>query len=185
VKSFADLDKYAEKFDHKLYVGPIGWEFTKKIKKAVENDIYGLGDWELVNSSQTAMLANMKRAVKNKEWIVTLAWKPHWMNYVMDIKYLKDPKNVWVNAESWVDTLIRPGFKGDYPEVYKFLNQFEVNNDMSNEWIYYIGYKDQDPQKVAKKWVRNNLDIVKGWLRGIKASNGKDAFTVLKSKVEK
>jgi glycine betaine/proline transport system substrate-binding protein len=183
VKSFADLDDYAEKFDHKLYVGPVGWEFTTQIKKAVKNDVYGLGDWELVNSSQTAMIANMKKAMAEGEWIATLAWKPHWMNYVMDIKYLEDPKDVWVNAESWVDTLTRQGFDEEQPEVYKFLTQFEVTNEMSNEWIYYIGYEDEEPEKVADKWVKNNLDVIEGWLEGVKASNGKDAFTVLKNNI--
>jgi len=183
VKSFADLDKYAEKFDHKMYVGPVGWEFSNKMKEAIKNDIYGLGDWTLVNSSQTAMLANMKRAVENKDWIVSLAWKPHWMNYVMDIKYLEDPKNVWVSAESWVDTLTRSGFENEQPEIYKFLTQFKVNNDMSNEWIYYIGREDQEPEQVAEKWVKNNLDIIKDWLTGVKAKNGEDAFTVLKNNV--
>ncbi|MBM7624084.1 ABC transporter substrate-binding protein [Sporohalobacter salinus] len=183
VRSFADLDKYAEKFDHKIYAGPIGWEFTKQIKKAIKNDTYGLGDWKLVNSSQTAMIANMKRSVKKENWIVTLAWKPHWMNYVMDIKYLKDPKNVWVNAESRVNTITRVGFKQDHPQVHKFLTQFKVTNDMSNKWIYYIGYKDQEPEKAAQKWVENNLNIIKSWLNGVKAKNGKDAFKVLKNRI--
>ncbi|ADL12732.1 ABC transporter substrate-binding protein [Acetohalobium arabaticum] len=183
VRSFTDLDKYAEKFDHKIYAGPIGWKFTKAMKKAIKNDIYGLGDWKLVNSSQTAMIANMKRAVKKGDWIATLAWKPHWMNYVMDIKYLKDPKNIWVNAESWVDTITRVGFKQDRPQVHKFLTQFKTTTDMSNEWIYYIGYKDQEPERVAQRWVKNNLDVVKDWLKGVKAKNGKQAFEVLKNKV--
>ena len=184
VKSFADLDEYAEKFDHKIYAGPVGWAFTEAIQKAIDNDIYGLGDWEIVNSSQTAMIANMKRAMKKEDWIVTLAWKPHWMNYIMDIKYLEDPKDVWVSAESWVNTLTRNGFKDDNPQIYKFLEQFKVNSEMSNEWIYYIGYKEQEPKEVAKNWVENNPDVVEKWLQGVKTKDGKDAFKVLKENLK-
>jgi glycine betaine/proline transport system substrate-binding protein len=180
VKSFADLHKYADKFDHKLYLGPVGWPFSKAMKKAIEKDIYNLGDWEIVNSNTTALMAKMKRAVKNKEWMVSLAWEPHWMNYILDIKYLTDPKGVWKNPDSWVNTLARQGLQEDRPEVYKFLKQFKVSPEVCNEWIYKVGNKNIDADKVAKDWVKNNISTVEKWLNGVKTANGKPAAEVLK-----
>ena len=181
VRSFADLADHAEKFDKTLYLGPVGWPFSEAMAEAIESDTYGLGDWEIKNSSTPAMLAQMERAVQNEEWIVTLAWRPHWMNYIMDIKYLEDPKEIWADPESWVNTLARTGLENDHPQVYKFLEQFKVDVEDNDMWIYEIGQEERDAEKVASEWIANNLSTVAEWLRGVKAANGEPAIEVLKN----
>jgi glycine betaine/proline transport system substrate-binding protein len=184
VKSYTDLDKYAEKFDRTMYTGPIGWQSTKTMKKAVDNDIYSLGDWKVQTSTNGALMARIKKAVNNQEWIVFIGWQPHWMNHLFDIKYLKDPQGLWENPESWVDTLARKGLKEDQPEVYKFFKQYKLSTQTCSTWIYEIGQQDKDPSVVAKNWVQNNLNTVKPWLEGVKATNGKPAFEVLKENIK-
>ncbi|ADL13748.1 ABC transporter substrate-binding protein [Acetohalobium arabaticum] len=183
VRSYADLDKHADKFNHKMYVGPAGWASSKTMAKAVKKDIYGLGDWQAVNSSQSAMMAQVKRSVRREEWIVFIGWQPHWMNYILDIKYLKDPKGLWVSPESWVDTITRTGFKEDHPEVNKFLKQFKVDVEANDKWIYEVGKNSRDSKEVAREWITENMDVVKGWLEGVKAQNGKKAAEVLEEKL--
>lgn len=182
VKSHADLDKYADKFEKKMYVGPPGWASSKNMNRAVKNNIYGLGDWEAVNSSQAVLMAQMKKAVNNKEWIVFVAWKPHWMNHILDIKYLSDPKGLWNSPESWVDTLARQGLKEDHPEVYQFFKQYKLSADTCNEWIYEIDKKKRYADEVAKEWIAENLDIVQKWVEGVETPEGKKAIDVLQEK---
>ena len=183
VKSYSDLADYADRFNRTLYTGPVAWQSTEKMREAVNNDIYNLSDWTVQTSTQGALMARIKKAINNKEWITFIAWKPHWINYMLDIKYLKDPEGLWENPESWVDTLARKGFKADHPEVYQFFKQYQVTAKASDAWIYKIGRKSQEPDRVAKNWIKNNLAQVEDWLAGVEASNGQPAFEVLKNKI--
>ena len=183
VKSYADLNKYADKFNRTLFTGPVGWQSTKKMRTAVNKDIYNLGDWKVQTSTQGALMARIEKAINDKEWITFIAWKPHWINYMFDLKYLDDPEQLWESPESWVDTLARKGLKEEHPEVYKFFSQYKVSAEASNEWIYKIGKNSKAPDIVAENWIKNNLDTVKGWLVGVKAKNGQPAFKVLKEKI--
>lgn len=185
VRTYSDLNKYADKFDYKMYVGEAGWEASEIMNHAIDENIYNLGKWKAITSTQSALMAQMKKAINNEEWMVFIAWKPHWMNYVFDIKYLEDPEQLWESAESWVDTLARKGLKEDYPQVYKFLEQFIPDAELSNEWIYEIGYQEKDPDNVARKWVAENMDIVAEWLAGVKSANGKKAIDVLRKNINK
>lgn len=184
VKTFNDLNKYAEKFNKKMYVGPTGWDSALNMSEAIKNDIYNLGDWETVNSSQSALIAHVKNAVENKEWVVFVAWKPHWMNYILDIKYLDEPEGkIWKNPVSHVDTLAKVGLKEENPDVYKFLEQFKASTEAGDKWIYEIGQKEKKSKEVAEEWIANNLDKVKEWLDGVKAADGRDGIAVLKENI--
>lgn len=184
VKSHADLQDYADKFDNKLYLGPTGWASYKLMKGAIEDDIYGLGDWEAVNSSQSALMAQIEKSIDEKEWIVFVGWQPHWMNSVYDIKYLEDPKRLWESPYSWVDTLTRQGFEKDYPEVYRFLQQFKVDIEDNNDWIYEIGFNEKDEMKVAEDWVKNNILVVRRWLSLVETPEGENAYQVLRENID-
>ncbi|MFO7815576.1 MAG: glycine betaine ABC transporter substrate-binding protein [Halanaerobiales bacterium] len=183
VKSHADLDQYADKFDRKLYVGPAGWASDKKMNEAIENDIYGLGDWEAINSSQSALMAQIEKSIDEKEWICFVGWQPHWMNEVYDMEYLEDPQRLWESPYSWVDTLTRKGFEKDYPEVYRFLQQFRVDIDDNNKWIYEIGFNERDEKEVAEEWVKKNILEVRRWLSLVDTPEGEPAFQVLKENI--
>lgn len=184
VKSYADLDKYATKFNHKMYVGPTGWASEKTMSKAIKNDIYNLGDWETKNSTQGALMAQIKKSINKKDWILFIGWKPHWINYMFDLKYLKDPENLWESPESRVDTLARQGLKKNRPQIYKFFTQFKIGAEPCNEWIYKIGREQKKPHQVAQTWVAENISTVEKWLTGVKAKNGKPAIKVLKEKLD-
>jgi len=179
VKSHADLQKYADKFDKKMYVGPAGWASSKKMNKAIDEDIYGLGDWTAINSSQSALMAQIDKSIGEKEWIVFVGWRPHWMNAEYNLKYLKDPKRLWESPYSWVDTITRHGFEEDYPEVYRFLQQFRVDVEDNDQWIYEIGYNERDEMEVAEAWVKDNILEVRRWLSMVEAPNGEEAYQTL------
>ncbi|HMA60077.1 MAG TPA: glycine betaine ABC transporter substrate-binding protein, partial [Halanaerobiales bacterium] len=179
VKSHADLQKHADKFEKKMYVGPAGWASSKKMNKAIDEDIYGLGDWTAINSSQSALMAQVDKSINEEEWIVFVGWRPHWMNAEYNLKYLEDPDRLWESPYSWVDTLTRKGFKEDYPQVYRFLQQFRVDVEDNDQWIYEIGYNERDEMEVAEEWVKNNILEVRRWLSMVETPAGEDAYQTL------
>ena len=113
-----------------------------------------------------------------------MGWKPHWMNTQYNIKYLKDPKRIWESPYSWVDTLTRPGFAKDYPQVYRFLQQFRVDVEDNSQWINEIGFKERDEMEVAEEWVRNNILKVRRGLSLVETPEGESAYQTLLEKLD-
>ncbi|AEI13861.1 ABC-type glycine betaine transport, periplasmic subunit [Flexistipes sinusarabici DSM 4947] len=182
VKSFADLDKYAEKFEHKIYNLQPGTGMNNQMTEIIANDVAGLGDWTQVESSTPAMLATVRAQMRQNKWVTFGCWKPHWMNVILDVKYLEGvPGTEKFVSKSVVYTIVRKGLKEDYPEVYKFLDQIKVNSELQSKWIYEFGYKKRAPEDVAKEWIGGNLDIVEKWLKGVKTVDGEPAAEVLRN----
>ncbi|HCA88240.1 MAG TPA: glycine/betaine ABC transporter permease, partial [Streptomyces sp.] len=92
VDSLADLKGKGEKFDGKIIgiessAGMMG-TLNKKVLKE-----YGLeGEYEVVSSSTSTMLAELERSLAKKEPVVVTLWSPHWAYGKHDLKKLEDPK---------------------------------------------------------------------------------------------
>lgn len=180
VHSIADLNKHADKFEHRIYGIEAGNDGNQVMIDAIKNNTYNLGDWKLRPSSTAAMLAEAGRKIDRKQWIVFLGWKPHWMNIKYDLKYLKDPKKIW-GGGSAVYTAINPKFEKNNPNVTRFLKQMVVPSKIQSDWIYKYGYKHQSTDQVAHDWIANNMDTVAQWLDGVKTADGSgDALAALK-----
>ena len=131
VKTFADLDKFADKFDHKLYGIASGSPGNESIRKMIESDEFGLGDWKLVESSEQAMLVQVGRAVKRDKFVVFLGWTPHPMNVNYDITYLRGGEKYFGESGS-VNTLARKGYAQQCPNVGKLLGNLKFSQEMEN-----------------------------------------------------
>src|SRR5699024_6870490 len=99
--------------------------------KALEE--YELDEWTLVESSESAMLTEFKKAYDNEEPIIVPLWKPHWAFGVYDIKMLEDPKEVYGGAGDQIWTVARAGLEEDAPAAYKVLEQYDEDYEMLNE----------------------------------------------------
>ena len=183
VKSLADLNKYADKFDRIIYGIEPGNNGNLIIKEAIENNTYNLKDWELKASSTAGMLSAAKKHIDEKEWIAFNAWQPHYMNVIFDIKYLEDPEGIWGSGDS-VYTVVRSGFEEESPNYYKFLSQFELDADIQNQWINEYKNKGKEPEVVAEEWIAANMDTVEEWVQEVKSIDGEDASEVISEKVQ-
>jgi len=128
---------------------------------------YGLAkdNWQLQTSSTAAMTSALDKAIKHKEPIVITGWQPHWMFTKYSLKFLKDPKHVFGQAEN-IHTIVRKGLKEDMPTAYKFLDNFYwTPKDMSAVMIQVND--GVDPAKAAKAWIKANPDKVKTWTKGL------------------
>nr|BFE92661.1 hypothetical protein GCM10020185_31970 [Pseudomonas brassicacearum subsp. brassicacearum] len=80
VHNFADLNKFADKFDKKIYGIGSGAPANLSLKEIIKTNDFGMGEWKLVESSEQAMLAEVSRAVKKQKFVTFLGWTPHPMN---------------------------------------------------------------------------------------------------------
>ena len=181
VTSLADLTAYSEQFEQDFYAIEPGNDGNQIMLDAVANGTYGLGDWDIVESSTEAMLAAVGRATDRDEWIVFLAWSPHWMNAVYDIRYLDDPEGIW-GSDGYVATVMNTESAEAMPNVSLFLSQLQVTSDIQNLWIDRYSRQGQDPAEVASTWISENLDIVLQWADGVTTASGEPASDVLSAR---
>lgn len=187
IRSHEDLAEHADKFEHKWYGLEAGSSGNDIMQEAIENDIYDLGDWEVITSSEAGMMSAVERHVRREEWIAFSAWRPHWMNIEYDIKYLEDPEYIWAEegTNKRVLTVTREDFEEDMPNYYKFLSQFKVPGPIQDKWILEYGKNERPADEVAEEWIADNLDIVNQWVFGVQSVDGRMARKVIAEKVEK
>ena len=80
LRDFKDIAQHKDKLGGKIYGIESGSDANIIIQKMIDADAFGLKDFELVESSEQAMLSQVARAEKNKDWIVFVGWAPHPMN---------------------------------------------------------------------------------------------------------
>jgi glycine betaine/proline transport system substrate-binding protein len=85
---FKDIIKYGEKLDWKIYGIEEGNDGNQIIEAMIEQDLFGLGKFKIIPSSEAGMLAQVRSYVPGKRWIVFLGWSPHSMNKTIDMTYL-------------------------------------------------------------------------------------------------
>src|SRR5690606_14922041 len=88
VKDFADLQKFPEKFDRKIYGIEPGSTGNNLIQAMIDKNEFGLQGWELIESSEQGMLTQVDHQINEDAWIVFLGWEPHPMNTKYDMAYL-------------------------------------------------------------------------------------------------
>ncbi|ACL70894.1 glycine betaine ABC transporter substrate-binding protein [Halothermothrix orenii] len=159
IDSIEDLNQYKDKFDGKIIGIDAGAGIMQKTRKAIEE--YGL-ELELIEGSGPAMAAALKKAIDNGEWIVVTGWQPHWKFARFDLKFLKDPRGVYGQAEN-LYTYTRTGFEEDAPGVANFLENFSMSSKQLGSLMGIIA-DGKKPVTAAREWIKNNREVVDGWL---------------------
>ncbi len=182
VKTFADLDKHADRFKHTLYGIAAGSPANISIQDMIKGDEFGLGDWKLVESSEQAMLVQVGRAVKRKDFVVFLGWTPHPMNVQYDMKYLKGGEKYFGDSGT-VNTLARKGYAQQCPNVGKLLANLAFTQEMENAVMNEVLSKNAGNDEAVKAWLKANPQVVEGWLQGVTTREGGDGLAAVKAKL--
>jgi glycine betaine/proline transport system substrate-binding protein len=182
VKSFADLAKYADKFDRKIYGIESGSPANQNIKKMIEAKSYGLDGWSLVESSEQSMLSQVARKEKGKDWIVFLAWEPHQMNTKFQINYLDGDKDYFGPnyGSATVNTVTRKGYAAQCPNVGRLFSQLEFTVDMENKAITDVLDQKIDAKAAGMRQLKANPKMLEAWLAGVKTYSGEDGLAAVK-----
>lgn len=136
-----------------------GASLTQMAKNAIEE--YDL-DYELLTSSGPAMMSELTRSYNKQDPIVVTLWNPHWAFSEFDLKYLEDPKKVFGEADD-IYYMTRTGFKDDYPEVVKWLNNWKMDDDSLGSLMAII--KDSSAEEGAQTWIDENRELVDQWIK--------------------
>jgi glycine betaine/proline transport system substrate-binding protein len=125
VRTVEDLAKHADKFGRKIYGIEPGAPVNQNMQSMIKAGDYGLGGWEVVESSEQAMLAQVERAGRQKNWIVFVGWEPHPMNTKYKMAYLSGGEKTFGPnyGSSDVYTVARKGFTEECANLARLLKQ--------------------------------------------------------------
>ncbi|MCE0914421.1 MULTISPECIES: choline ABC transporter substrate-binding protein [unclassified Pseudomonas] len=182
VKDFADLHKYADKFDKKLYGIGSGAPANLSLKEIIDKNDFELGQWKLVESSEQAMLAQVDRAVKKQQFITFLGWTPHPMNVKLKMHYLTGGEK-WFGSKGDVYTLTRKGYPQVCPNAAKLLGNLTFTLDMENSIMAEVVDKKVSFDEAARGWVKAHPQVLNAWLAGVTTKAGGDAAETVKAKL--
>jgi glycine betaine/proline transport system substrate-binding protein len=158
IDSIEELNANKDKFDGEI----IGIDPGAGIMKASVNalDEYGL-ELELIEGTDATMVASLKNAIDNEEWIAVTGWTPHWKFARWDLKFLDDPKTIYGETET-INTMVRLGLKEDMPEVYELCDNFHWTSEQIGSAMALA--EEMDSPEAARQWVEENQDVVNSWL---------------------
>lgn len=183
IQSFADLDENRERFDGKIYSFGAGSAASQILDKAIDNDSWELGDWQLVDTSVVAMLSAARNAISREAPIVWVGWTPHWMNLELDMRYLDDPENLFGknNGESQVLTLMRTPYAETHSNLVNFFEDFTFSAEEQSWMINEFGQKDRSPKAVAQAWVEEHPERVEAMLEDVTTRSGEPAWPAVEA----
>ena len=183
VKDFTDLAAHADKFDKEIYGIEPGAPANQNIQKIIEDQKFKLDGWKLVESSEQAMLAQVDRKKKNKDWVVFLAWAPHPMNTKLNIEYLTGGDDYFGPNFGGADvyTLGRTGWAAQCPNAANFFKNLVFTVDMENELMGKILDDGMEGPAAAKEWLKANPDQIDKWLAGVTTFKGEPGAEAVKA----
>lgn len=160
VNSIPDLADHVEDLEGRIVGIDPGAGLTRVTKEEAMPG-YGLDeDFELVESSTAAMLAELDSAIAEEEPIVVTLWRPHPAYAQYDLKDLEDPEGLMGDAET-VHAVGRDGFGEDYPELTEWLGNFELSDDeLATLEVLTLQEHEDDPEAGARAWLADNPEFL-------------------------
>jgi glycine betaine/proline transport system substrate-binding protein len=185
LKTFADIDKFRDALDGKIYGIEPGNDGNRLILDMIKQNAFGLKGFELVESSEQGMLAQVGRSVKRAKAIVFLGWEPHPMNANFAMAYLDGGDDVFGPnfGGATVYTNVRKGYAAECPNVGKLLGNLKFTLAMENEIMAKILDGGEKPNAAAAAWLKAHPDVVKGWLGGVTTVDGGDGMAAVTAKL--
>ncbi|PTV97254.1 glycine betaine/proline transport system substrate-binding protein [Rhodobacter aestuarii] len=181
IKDFADIAAHKDDLDGQIYGIEPGNDGNRLIMDMITANAFGLEGFEVVESSEQGMLAQVERADKAGKPVIFLGWEPHPMNANFDMTYLAGGDDFFGpnfgGAE--VATNVRAGYVAECPNVGKLLENLEFSLAMENEIMGAILNDGEDPNEAAKAWLSAHPDVLGPWLDGVTTKDGGDALAAV------
>jgi len=183
LKSFADIAKFKDKLDNKIYGIEAGNDGNRLIQGMIDENKFDLKGFELVESSEAGMLSAVQKAAGSKEDVVFLGWEPHPMNKMVEMAYLEGGDDVFGPnfGGATVLTNVRAGYLTECPNAGTFVKNLKFSLDMENEIMGAILNDGAEPKAAATEWLKKNPDAVTPWLNGVTTFDGGDAAAAVKT----
>ncbi|WP_422002229.1 choline ABC transporter substrate-binding protein [Roseovarius mucosus] len=183
INSFETIAQHADAIESTIYGIEPGNDGNRLILDMIEADAFGLKGFEVKESSEQGMLAQVSRADRREEPIVFLGWEPHPMNANHDLTYLTGGDD-WFGPDlggATIYTNTRAGYVAECPNVGKLLENLEFSLAMENEIMGAILNDGAKPEDAASNWLKANPDAIGPWLDGVTTKDGGDAMAAVKA----
>ncbi|SMH51283.1 choline ABC transporter substrate-binding protein [Maritimibacter sp. HL-12] len=181
ITDFGNIADQAEALDNTIYGIEPGNDGNRLIIDMIEAGEFGLSGFQVRESSEQGMLAQVARASDRDEPIVFLGWEPHPMNANYDLTYLTGGDD-WFGPDlggATVYTNTRAGYVEECPNVGALLNNLVFSLEMENQIMGAILDDNEDPADAARAWLAANPDAWAGWLDGVTTQDGGDAVAAM------
>lgn len=183
IKTFADIAANKDALEGEIYGIEPGNDGNRLIQSMIDDNAFDLGEFEVVESSEQGMLAQVQRATRKEEPVVFLGWEPHPMNANFELTYLEGGDDFFGPdlGGATVYTNTRAGFVEECPNLGKFLNNLEFTLEMENEIMGAILDDGEEAEEAAAAWIKANSDVLSTWLDGVTTVDGGDAMEAVAS----
>ena len=177
VTDFATIKDHADALESKIYGIEAGNDGNRLILDMISAGQFDLTGFELVESSEQGMLAEVDRKTGAGQPIVFLGWEPHPMNSNFKLTYLAGGDEVFGPdfGGAIVATNTRKGYVAECPNTGKFLQNLAFTLPMENEIMGAILNDGTDPRQAARIWLAANPTAWEPWLDGVTTRDGGDA----------
>jgi glycine betaine/proline transport system substrate-binding protein len=187
LKTFADIAKFEDKLDGKIYGIEPGNDGNRLIQGMLDKNMFGLASFKLVESSEAGMLSQVQRAERRNKWVVFLGWEPHPMNSRFKIKYLEGGDDVFGPnlGGATIFTNVRKGYVEECANVGKLLTNLSFTLEAENFLMDAVLNGDKTPEQAAKVWLKANPMALGAWLSGVTTFDGKPGLQAVKTALAK
>jgi glycine betaine/proline transport system substrate-binding protein len=178
IADFKDIAAHKDALEGQIYGIEPGNDGNRLILDMIENGPFG---FEIVESSEQGMLAEVAKATGDGKPIIFLGWEPHPMNANFKMTYLTGGDDYFGPnlGGAVVDTNTRKGYSAECPNTGKLLSNLVFSLQMENEIMGAILNDGTDPLDAAQAWLAANPDAWKPWLDGVTTKDGGDAVAAV------
>jgi len=182
IKDFKDIAAHKDDLEGKIYGIEPGNDGNRLIIDMVDKDTFGLKGFEVVESSEQGMLAQVARSDKDGKAVVFLGWEPHPMNANFKLTYLSGGDDVFgANyGGATVLTNVRAGYTTECPNVGTLLKNLKFSLAMENEIMGKILNDGAEPEAAATEWLKANGAAIEPWLAGVTTRGVGDGLAAVK-----
>ncbi|AIL59572.1 choline ABC transporter substrate-binding protein [Pseudomonas alkylphenolica] len=181
LKTFADIARFEKELGGKIYGIEPGSGANTQIKAMISKNQFGLGKFQLVESSEAGMLAAVDRAVRRNEAVVFFGWAPHPMNVNIDMAYLSGSEGALGPDEgrATVWTVTAPDYAERCPNANRLLSNLKFSAEDESRMMQPL-LEHKDALASARQWLQDHPEDKARWLEGVTTFDGKPAADNLK-----
>ena len=183
IKDFADIVTHKDALEGKIYGIEPGNDGNRLILDMLAKNAFGLDGFEVVESSEQGMLAEVARTTGDQQPIIFLGWEPHPMNANFKMTYLTGGDDFFGPnfGGAIVATNVRKGYVAECPNTGKLLQNLEFSLKMENEIMGAILNDGEDAKDAAAAWLKANPEVLGPWRDGVTTKDGGDGLAAVKT----
>ena len=155
----AELFAVAETFPNGRFLEyPADW--GDRATQLIESE--GLPFDSIPAGSEGALVAELNASIQKKSALVMMFWAPHWVLSNTETGWVDIPEDLVVKGSMQKPRTFKvvwPGAADKWPHAFKFLQAYQITNDVQEPLMDQIDNQGQDALEVTKKWVDENESV--------------------------